>query len=732
MPASGKTETSNGDAASNPAQRTTFRPPWVKEGPNPLPVPTQPWELKKAPRRDSSDSSTTDNPLGVTLRKVTVPTKESQENGEGTRDVTFEKPKLKPVPRKEIDIPKKNKIPLPKLNSITDATENNPLAGVQLRKTSIKTSEPQENGTKEPEFIKPKLKSVPVREKTPPKKDHKLQLPKLNSVADRKLKDPPRKPSLTRVPTNDDDLDKEVPATRNALVRAESMRRMSQVHIPHAPPMPPPAPLMPGEEPKKELSSQQKKRLEQLRSRPKVRPDWSCMLKEIEGVKKLRHVECNDRSQPLLPDAKDQTKDHFVFESEKGDNSHHELLREIQGGIKLKKVKTNDRSKPMLEGLRKFRRQMTIEEQIQKSMSMASIPPEEIPVEEQDEMDDIDKVRDDLQSTKQMLALELRNKEAQIRENKMLLARIQNLEAELEKEKARKAEGGDGGGGGGTQADDKIIKSLKTEAEQAKKHSEELEKKYKESAEELDSTKAQLEEMRRQHRDMEKKLQEAMQGKRMSFSDRKNSMANGADNSDLDFSSDEEEESDGEETEEKKEKRLQKELKHLRNKLRNFKNKEDNAKKERIALREIIKRNQTAIKEEKKKFKQLQKEVDKMAALMKDLAEEDEDENEDEEKPEEETEEESEEESSEEESSEEEDESDEEESESEAEDAPAEKRKANLESRNNRHESILSALKKGNFMLKANAERLQDELNKQKDATESLKHDLDSVLSELG
>lgn len=50
-------------------------------------------------------------------------------------------------------------------------------------------------------------------------------------------------------------------------------------------------------------------------------------------------------------------------------------------------------------------------------------------------MDDIDKVRDDLQSTKQMLALELRNKEAQIRENKRLQARLQNLEAELEKER---------------------------------------------------------------------------------------------------------------------------------------------------------------------------------------------------------------------------------------------------------------------------------------------------------
>ena len=51
-------------------------------------------------------------------------------------------------------------------------------------------------------------------------------------------------------------------------------------------------------------------------------------------------------------------------------------------------------------------------------------------------MDDIDKVRDDLQSTKQLLAFEMRNKEAQQRENKRLQARIQQLEAELEKQRA--------------------------------------------------------------------------------------------------------------------------------------------------------------------------------------------------------------------------------------------------------------------------------------------------------
>jgi hypothetical protein len=60
---------------------------------------------------------------------------------------------------------------------------------------------------------------------------------------------------------------------------------------------------------------------------------------------------------------------------------------------------------------------MTIEEQIQKADAVET-------ESESDELDDIDKVRDDLQSTKQMLALELRNKEAMERENKKLLVDI--------------------------------------------------------------------------------------------------------------------------------------------------------------------------------------------------------------------------------------------------------------------------------------------------------------------
>lgn len=128
-------------------------------------------------------------------------------------------------------------------------------------------------------------------------------------------------------------------------------------------------------------------------------------------------------------------------------------------------------------------------------------------------MDDIDKLRDDLQSTKQMLALELRNKEAQDRENKRLLAKIQNLEAELNKSK----EGGssDDKGtklstGGGN--NDGLIKSLKSEAEEAQKTSKLLEKKYQDAAEQLDTVKSEVEEQKRTIANLEKKLAQGAVG----------------------------------------------------------------------------------------------------------------------------------------------------------------------------------------------------------------------------
>lgn len=134
--------------------------------------------------------------------------------------------------------------------------------------------------------------------------------------------------------------------------------------------------LAPKEFDKKPMSETQKDTLERLKTRPRRRPDWSDMMKEVEAGRKLRHVECNDRSQPILKsDTISNMKGQFVYESEKANSStsHNELLKQIQGGIRLKPTKTNDRSKPVLQGLRKFRKQMTIEEQIQKSESRAQL-----------------------------------------------------------------------------------------------------------------------------------------------------------------------------------------------------------------------------------------------------------------------------------------------------------------------------------------------------------------------
>lgn len=60
-------------------------------------------------------------------------------------------------------------------------------------------------------------------------------------------------------------------------------------------------------------------KLEALRSRPRRRPDWTDMMKEVESGRKLRHVECNDRSAPIIPQEK--TKGQGVRENVLSDNN---------------------------------------------------------------------------------------------------------------------------------------------------------------------------------------------------------------------------------------------------------------------------------------------------------------------------------------------------------------------------------------------------------------------------
>lgn len=67
---------------------------------------------------------------------------------------------------------------------------------------------------------------------------------------------------------------------------------------PPRPPPPPPARTIIKDLPP--LNENQMQKLEVLKSRPRKRPDWASMMKEVESGKKLRHVKCNDRSAPLI------------------------------------------------------------------------------------------------------------------------------------------------------------------------------------------------------------------------------------------------------------------------------------------------------------------------------------------------------------------------------------------------------------------------------------------------
>ena len=104
-----------------------------------------------------------------------------------------------------------------------------------------------------------------------------------------------------------------------------------------------------------------------------------------------------------------------------------------------------------------------------------------------------------------MLAQELRNKEAQDRENKRLLAKLQILEAELNKPK----EDGDSKSSSSGGNSDALVKTLKAEAEQAQKATKDLEKKYGDVAGQLDAAKSEIEEQKRKLAEMEKQLAQA-------------------------------------------------------------------------------------------------------------------------------------------------------------------------------------------------------------------------------
>jgi len=194
---------------------------------------------------------------------------------------------------------------------------------------------------------------------------------------------------------------------------------------PAAPPAPPPPP--PGPPGLERKTSGKNDRIEQLKKRPTKRPDWNDLMQEIEKYRckagLLKKTQCNDRSQPML--SKSKVKGVFVYESEKH-SKDADILKEISAGARLKHVRCNDRSKPNLKGIKSFKRQLTKEEKLDKGFSFGDDTFEEV-----GELEDIDKLKDDLESTKQLLELEVRSKNLLEKDNKKLQAEIERLKAEF-------------------------------------------------------------------------------------------------------------------------------------------------------------------------------------------------------------------------------------------------------------------------------------------------------------
>ena len=105
----------------------------------------------------------------------------------------------------------------------------------------------------------------------------------------------------------------------------------------------------------------------------------------------------------------------------------------------------------MTSGIKSFKRQITKDEKMDKGFSFGED-------ENVGEMEDLDKMRDDLEATKQLLELEVRSKSLLEKDNKRLQAEIERLKVEFSNIKT----GGGGGGGGNTPAPPDILNNILT------------------------------------------------------------------------------------------------------------------------------------------------------------------------------------------------------------------------------------------------------------------------------
>lgn len=246
----------------------------------------------------------------------------------------------------------------------------------------------------------------------------------------------------------------------------------------------------------------------------------------------------------------------------------NQILLEIQRGVRLKKAQCNDRSRPNLNGLGVFRRQLStvdVPDQLQQDAIPSPL------IEPEEDYDDIDKVRDDLQSTKQLLEIELKNRIKIDTENARLQNEIRRLKEELSKKpqaqqssssfvtasapppvpiqsaaplrksssslnhglakstsrmllaarKAKKAAAGSDDDEddsdeemdfGELEAVEEELNALRGQAELARKTAEEFELRYKETSQKLVTTQAEMEDLEMKVTVLQKKLRRAQAG----------------------------------------------------------------------------------------------------------------------------------------------------------------------------------------------------------------------------
>jgi hypothetical protein len=337
----------------------------------------------------------------------------------------------------------------------------------------------------------------------------------------------------------------------------------------------------------------------------------------------------------------------------------------------------------------------------------------------EDELDDIDKVRDDLQSTKQLLQEEISEKLRLKNENERLLEELAKMKKQMAS-MVNIAPASDG--------EDPLVAQLRQEAEAAKAAAAKQEFINQSMNQQLGLVQAQLEDTQHRCLMLEKRTggsvpetcssscQTTDLQRTESKREARREQTPLADSEE----EEEEEETEEEETEEEEEDentaKQTEELRALRMqqaKLRTFKEKILTSLDEKRAMRFQVNNLQKALRQEQKRFSTLQREVSKMTK-EEDVSDDDEEE---------------------EESSESESESEtESEPESDAEDMsdPPQFRTEALIKKNKVHENRLNLIKKGNYLLKATVDKLKESLEKQQHKTLDVQQELNTIVCELG